>query len=61
MDSISPKEQILAIAATAKPYEVDPQLRRGGRFDFEIRMEAPTFEGIFIEQNINFHRTFIFT
>ena len=45
MDSLTAKDKVLAIAATAKPQEVDPQLRRGGRFDFEIRMESPTFEG----------------
>eukprot|EP00826_Nyctotherus_ovalis_P004586 TRINITY_DN11000_c0_g3_i1.p1 TRINITY_DN11000_c0_g3~~TRINITY_DN11000_c0_g3_i1.p1 ORF type:complete len:354 (+),score=92.90 TRINITY_DN11000_c0_g3_i1:559-1620(+) len=43
MDRLTEKDKILAIAATSKLDEVDPQLRRGGRFDLEIRMEAPDF------------------
>ncbi len=45
MDALTAKDRVVAIAATAKPQDVDPQLRRGGRFDFEIRMDAPSFEG----------------
>ena len=49
MDSLTSKDKVLAIAATSKPNDMDSQLRRGGRFDLEIRMESPNIEGIYTQ------------
>jgi len=43
MDGLTDK--VLAIASTSKPDEMDPQLKRGGRFDLELKMESPSLEG----------------
>jgi ATP-dependent Zn protease len=39
------RDKVIAIATTSKPDEIDAQLKRGGRFDLELKMEAPNIEG----------------
>jgi transitional endoplasmic reticulum ATPase len=45
MDGINDRGNIVVIAATNRPDDVDPALRRPGRFDREIDVMPPTEEG----------------
>lgn len=45
MDGLKARGQIIVIAATNRPNDIDPALRRGGRFDREIELGVPTREG----------------
>lgn len=45
MDGLKARGQITVIAATNMPDELDPALRRPGRFDREIEIGAPDAEG----------------
>lgn len=41
MDGFSPDENVVVIAATNRPQDIDEALRRPGRFDWEIRFPRP--------------------
>ena len=41
MDGISPKSQVVVMAATNRPNVLEPGLRRFGRFDLEINIPVP--------------------
>ena len=41
MDGISPKAQMVVMAATNRPNALEPALRRFGRFDLEINIPVP--------------------
>jgi len=41
MDGISPKSQVVVMAATNRPNAIEPALRRFGRFDLEISIPVP--------------------
>lgn len=45
MDNISPKSQVVVMAATSRPNALDPALRRFGRFDLEIGIPVPDTGG----------------
>jgi len=45
MDGISPKSQVVVMAATNRPNAIEPALRRFGRFDLEINIPVPDMEG----------------
>jgi transitional endoplasmic reticulum ATPase len=45
MDGISPKSQVVVMAATNRPNALEPALRRFGRFDLEINIPVPDNEG----------------
>jgi len=45
MDGISPKSQVVVMAATNRPNAVEPALRRFGRFDLEINIPVPDTPG----------------
>jgi len=45
MDSISPKSQVVIMAATNRPNAIEPALRRFGRFDLEVNIPVPDTEG----------------
>ncbi len=45
MDGLKSRGQITVIAATNMPDELDPALRRPGRFDREIEIGVPDAEG----------------
>ncbi|MEM3739175.1 MAG: CDC48 family AAA ATPase, partial [Thermoplasmata archaeon] len=45
MDGLSPRGNVIVIAATNREDAVDPALRRPGRFDREIEIGVPTAEG----------------
>ena len=45
MDGISPKSQVVIMAATNRPNAVEPALRRFGRFDLEINIPVPDTPG----------------
>jgi transitional endoplasmic reticulum ATPase len=45
MDGISPKSQVVVMAATNRPNAVEPALRRFGRFDLEINIPVPDTAG----------------
>ena len=45
MDGFSPTEGVVVIGATNRPDELDPALRRPGRFDRTIQVELPTCDG----------------
>lgn len=44
MDGLSPRGDVVVIAATNRPSAIDPALRRPGRFDREIKFELPDEE-----------------
>jgi len=41
MDAINPRSQVIVLACTSRPNQVDPSLRRFGRFDREIDIGVP--------------------
>ena len=45
MDGIQERGQVIVIAATNRPDDIDPALRRPGRFDREIEVPVPNREG----------------
>lgn len=45
MDGLKGRGQIVVMAATNRPEDIDPALRRPGRFDRELRINPPTEEG----------------
>ena len=45
LDGISPKSQVVVMAATNRPNAIEPALRRFGRFDLEINIPVPDFHG----------------
>jgi transitional endoplasmic reticulum ATPase len=45
MDGISPKAQLVVMAATNRPNALEPALRRFGRFDLEIGIPVPDTGG----------------
>lgn len=45
MDGLKSRGQIVVMAATNRPDDIDPALRRPGRFDRELRINPPTEEG----------------
>jgi len=45
MDGISPKSQVVVMAATNRPNAIEPALRRFGRFDLEINIPVPDTGG----------------
>jgi transitional endoplasmic reticulum ATPase len=45
MDGIDSNKKTIVIAATNMPDELDPALRRGGRFDIELEIKPPNIEG----------------
>jgi transitional endoplasmic reticulum ATPase len=45
MDGLKSRGQIVVMAATNRPEDIDPALRRPGRFDRELRINPPTEEG----------------
>ena len=45
MDGISPKSQVVVMAATNRPNALEPALRRFGRFDLEINIPVPDVAG----------------
>jgi len=45
MDGLKSRGQVIVIAATNLPDEIDPALRRGGRFDREIEIGIPDKKG----------------
>lgn len=45
MDGLSPRGNVIVIAATNREDALDPALRRPGRFDREIEIGVPTAEG----------------
>jgi len=45
MDGISPKAQMVVMAATNRPNAIEPALRRFGRFDLEINIPVPDTPG----------------
>ncbi len=47
MDGITSRGQVIVIAATNRVNSIDPALRRPGRFDREIEIGVPTFDGRF--------------
>ena len=45
LDGISPKSQVVVMAATNRPNVLEPALRRFGRFDLEINIPVPDMGG----------------
>jgi len=45
MDGMKGRGKVIVIAATNRPDALDPALRRGGRFDREIEIGVPNYEG----------------
>ena len=45
MDGVKPMTRTVVIAATNRPNTLDPALRRFGRFDREIVLNAPDVSG----------------
>lgn len=45
MDGLKSRGQVVVMAATNRPEDIDEALRRPGRFDREIRINPPTEEG----------------
>ena len=45
MDGLKSRGQIVVMAATNRPDDIDPALRRPGRFDRELRINPPSDEG----------------
>lgn len=45
MDGLKSRGQIVVMAATNRPDDIDPALRRPGRFDRELKINPPTEEG----------------
>jgi len=45
MDGLQARGQVIVIAATNRPDAIDPALRRPGRFDREIEIGIPDYEG----------------
>ena len=45
MDGFDPKTNVILIAATNRPDILDPALRRPGRFDRQIQVDAPDMKG----------------
>ncbi len=45
MDGLESREKVIVIAATNIPQELDPALRRPGRFDRELEIGVPSNEG----------------
>lgn len=45
MDGFEKNEGIIVLAATNRPEQLDPALKRPGRFDVEISIEAPDVKG----------------
>ena len=45
MDGVKPMSHTVVIAATNRPNTLDPALRRLGRFDREISLNAPDVSG----------------
>ncbi len=45
MDGTSSRGEVIVIGATNRLYEIDPALRRPGRFDREIEIGVPSVEG----------------
>jgi len=45
MDGLQARGQVIVIAATNRPNAIDPALRRPGRFDREIEIGIPDYEG----------------
>lgn len=45
MDGIKARSGVMVVAATNRPNSLDPALRRYGRFDREINIGVPDFEG----------------
>lgn len=45
MDGVKPMNHTVVIAATNRPNTLDPALRRFGRFDREITLNAPDVSG----------------
>ncbi len=45
MDGLEPRGDVIVIGATNMPEILDPALRRPGRFDREIELPTPNFEG----------------
>jgi transitional endoplasmic reticulum ATPase len=44
MDGFTPSDNIVVIATTNRPQDIDVALRRPGRFDWEIEFGLPSFE-----------------
>ncbi len=44
MDGFEPETNVVVIATTNRPDDIDPALRRPGRFDWEIRFPTPSLE-----------------
>ena len=45
MDGLRARGQVVVVAATNRPDSIDPALRRPGRFDREISLHAPDYQG----------------
>ncbi|MHA1371743.1 MAG: AAA family ATPase, partial [Promethearchaeota archaeon] len=45
MDGLHARGRVIIIGATNRPNAIDPALRRPGRFDREIEIKIPSFEG----------------
>ncbi|HEU5344451.1 MAG TPA: CDC48 family AAA ATPase [Ktedonobacterales bacterium] len=45
MDGLRARGQLVVVAATNRPDALDPALRRPGRFDREINLHAPDYQG----------------
>jgi transitional endoplasmic reticulum ATPase len=45
MDGLKSRGQVVVMAATNRPDDLDEALRRPGRFDREIRINPPSEEG----------------
>lgn len=44
MDGMQSRGRLIIVAATNRPNAIDPALRRPGRFDREISIDAPDFQ-----------------
>ena len=42
MDGFEPKSNVIVVAATNRPQDIDAALRRPGRFDWEIHFQLPS-------------------
>jgi len=45
MDGLQSRGEVVVIAATNRPNDIDPAMRRGGRFDREIEIGVPDSDG----------------
>ncbi|MBV6390965.1 MAG: ATP-dependent zinc metalloprotease FtsH [Anaerolineales bacterium] len=57
MDGFTPNDNIVVIATSNRPQDIDVALRRPGRFDWEIKFPLPDYDDrVLILQTISRHR-----